>query len=269
MDMYISLRQLEIVVDLVGGLDSLSRPEQFPELVLPALASLLGCDVATYNEIGPQGVSYRDFPSGSLALETRQVFAQFVAEHPLVNYYKDPHHVDPVKVSDFLDTGHFHRLDLYEYFFRPIPVEHQMAITVEAPGPTVVGIALNRSQHDFTETDRAILAVLQRPLAKSFACLVRAAERNRDYAPSPGRTLALLTDAEFDVLSRVAAGETNAAIARRTGCSPRTVAKHLEHTYRKLQVQDRSQAAAKFAADSEALNHLELLSGQHSSGAEH
>ncbi|RAN74397.1 hypothetical protein B5P43_28980 [Bacillus sp. SRB_336] len=217
--------------------------------------SLLGCDVATYNEIGPRGVSYRDYPVHSLGVETREVFAQFVGEHPLVNHYRDTNDGAPVKISDFLDAKSFHRLNLYEHFFRPIPVEHQLAITLAAPEPTVIGIALNRTRHDFTETDRALLPVLRRPLAESYANLIRAAERSGEYSPVPGRALTLLTDAEFAVLRLVSTGQTNAAIARRLGCSPRTVAKHLEHTYRKLQVQDRSQAAACFAADREASHH--------------
>lgn len=253
MDTYISLRQLETVVDLVGGLDSLSRPEQFPDLVVPALASLLGCDVATYNEIGPQGVTYRDYPFRSLGVETRDVFARFVGEHPLINYYRATNNGAAVKISDFMDNKTFHRLNLYEYFFRPIPVEHQMAITLAARGPTVIGIALNRTRHDFTETDRALLSVLRRPLAESYSGLLRAAERRVPNSPAPGRTLKLLTDAELAVLRLVATGETNAAIARQVGCSPRTVAKHLEHIYRKLDVADRSSAAARFAADNAAL----------------
>jgi len=247
---FISLRQLETVVDLVGGLDSLTRPDQFPDFVVPALASLVGCDIATYNEIGPQGVSYRDYPRGCLGMETRETFARFVHEHPLVSHYRNSADGNPVKISDFMDSSAFHRLNLYDFFFRPIPVEHQMAITVSVQGPTVVGIALNRSRHDFTETDRQLLSVLRRPLAQSYSGLLRAADRRLPYYANPGRSLKLLTAAEFAVLQKAATGATNVAIARHLGCSPRTVAKHLEHVYRKLDVADRTSAAARYAADS-------------------
>lgn len=252
MGTYISLRQLETVVDLVGGLDSLTRPAQFPGFVVPALASLIGCDAATYNEIGPQGVTCLDFPHGSRRIDTRETFALYVHEHPLVNHHRNCADGRPVKISDFMAAPQFHRLNIYEYFFRPIPVEHQIAITVSVRGPTVIGIALNRSTHDFTETDRELLTVLHGPLADAYTGLLRTAELREQFTAAPGRSLKQLTPAEHAVLRRAASGATNVAIARQLGCSPRTVAKHLEHVYRKLDVVDRTAAAARYATDSAA-----------------
>ena len=58
-----------------------------------------------------------------------------------------------------------------------------------------------------------------------------------------------LTPRELAVLTLVAAGRTNAAIAGQLSCSPRTVAKHLEHVYSKLHVANRAAAAARFAVE--------------------
>jgi DNA-binding CsgD family transcriptional regulator len=55
-----------------------------------------------------------------------------------------------------------------------------------------------------------------------------------------------LTDGEMRVLRLAALGRTNSAIARALDVSPRTVAKHLEHIYRKLDVTSRTSAV--FAA---------------------
>jgi DNA-binding CsgD family transcriptional regulator len=63
--------------------------------------------------------------------------------------------------------------------------------------------------------------------------------------------LARLTDAEVQVLELVALGRTNQAIADARNISPRTVAKHLEHIYRKLEVDNRA-AAAGLAANTSA-----------------
>ncbi|MGO4385654.1 response regulator transcription factor [Specibacter sp. RAF43] len=249
MTTYISLRQLDTLVDLLGGLDTLVSTAQFAEFVVPRLASLIGCDIATYNEIGPQGVEYMDYPYGSLAVGTRAIFAEHVHEHPLVKYYRDTHDGGPVKISDLVTAPVFHRLNIYQHFFRPIPVEHQMAITLTAPGPTVIGIALNRAGHDFTETDRDVLNVLRGPLAQTFAELQRVAARRTPYTLNPGLALKRLTDTELAILRLVSAGETNAGVARLVGCSPRTVAKHLQHIYPKLGVTDRASAAARLAAD--------------------
>jgi len=58
-----------------------------------------------------------------------------------------------------------------------------------------------------------------------------------------------LTTRERQVLEQVAAGRGNAAIALVLGMAPATVAKHLEHAYRKLGVQNRTAAAALLSSD--------------------
>jgi DNA-binding NarL/FixJ family response regulator len=54
-----------------------------------------------------------------------------------------------------------------------------------------------------------------------------------------------LTDREREVLDFVAAGRTNAEIARRCGISEKTVRNHVTSIFSKLQVTDRAQAVAR------------------------
>jgi ATP/maltotriose-dependent transcriptional regulator MalT len=57
-----------------------------------------------------------------------------------------------------------------------------------------------------------------------------------------------LTPREREVLDHLAAGASNAQIANALGISAATVRKHLEHTYEKLGVSNRTAAAARMAA---------------------
>jgi non-specific serine/threonine protein kinase len=59
-----------------------------------------------------------------------------------------------------------------------------------------------------------------------------------------------LTEREVEVLRLVAEGQTDAQVAEQLFISPRTVGKHLQSVYRKLQVNSRT-AAARFALDQE------------------
>ncbi|HEX3788075.1 MAG TPA: helix-turn-helix transcriptional regulator [Pseudonocardiaceae bacterium] len=243
------LAQAVRLVDQVGGLDD---PTEFPAVVLPGLAGLIGCDVVTYNEIGtsPRAVRYRDFPTQSLAPETRRVFARYVHEHPLVNYYRRTGDPRPMKISDLLDRKRFHALSLYAEFFAKRPVEHQLAMTVADRRSIVVGFAFSRSTCDFTEADREVLGVLRGPLLTGLLrCRSRYRARLTLDLPDPDR-LAELTDREVYILELVATGRTNQAIAHALQISPRTVAKHLEHAYRKLNVSSRASAATLVASGS-------------------
>ena len=128
------------------------------------------------------------------------------------------------------------------------PAGRQIALSLPGPDEQVIGVALSRADRDFSGRDRALLRVLRAPLT---AALVRA--RSRQQAgqaltpaaaggpPGPPR----LTDRETTILQLVAAGRTNSAIAHQLQLSPRTVAKHLEHVYRKLGVSSRAAAVAR------------------------
>ena len=68
------------------------------------------------------------------------------------------------------------------------------------------------------------------------------AERRRSGTPQ-------LTPRQWELLRLLAAGHTNAQIARRLGISEGTVRTHLEHIYRLLQVSSRTAAVARAFAD--------------------
>lgn len=248
--MDVPLRTLRRAVLLVDSLADLDDPAGFAGLVLPQLVRVVACDVITYNEIGPDPgwVRYVDYPNGARVAALSAAFTAHLHEHPLVAHHRVMADTGPAKISDFLTQRQFHRLGLYCEFYRPLAVEHQMAIALPAPENQVIGIALNRSHSDFTESDRSVLAILQAPLISG---LRRAQARHRarqaaGLAASSG--LPGLTSRESEILRLVAAGRTNTAIGRALGVSPRTVAKHLEHIYRKLGVTSRAAAASRSAA---------------------
>ena len=248
--MDVPLRTLRQAVLLVDSLADLDDPAGFPSLVLPKLARLIGCDVITYNEIGFDGgeVRYADYPCGVRGSAADQAFTAHVHEHPIVSHFQLSGTPGPVKISDFLSQQQFHRLGLYAEFYRNLAVEHQMGLALPAQGRQIVGLAFNRSSTDFSESDRAVLSALHGPLA---AGLERARARDgarRAIAAQHQAEPSGLTGREAEILRLVAAGRTNTAIARTLEVSPRTVAKHLEHIYRKLGVTSRAAAVSRSVA---------------------
>ena len=245
--MYVSLETLRRAVGLANSLAELDDPAGFAGIALPGLATLVGCDVITYNEIGPAPgqTRYADYPAGALDPATQPVFAAHVHEHPLINHYRVTGSGEPVMISDFLTQQRFHRLGLYAEFFRGIPVEHQMALSLPGPDQQVIGVALSRARYDFCDEDRALLSVLRAPL---IAALIRARRRRQAgqvYTAVACSGLADLTEREIQILRLVADGRTNVSIARALEVSPRTVAKHLEHIYRKFGVSSRAAAVSR------------------------
>jgi DNA-binding NarL/FixJ family response regulator len=92
----------------------------------------------------------------------------------------------------------------------------------------------------------------------------RSRHRARQSLTGPDAVRAAgLSSRELQLLELVAHGHTNSAIARRLEISPRTVAHHLDHIYRKLEVSSR--AAAVYRAVTEG---IVALPGNGSGGGE-
>jgi DNA-binding CsgD family transcriptional regulator len=139
------------------------------------------------------------------------------------------------KPLDFYSVRRFHSTGMYCDYFRPLGVEHYIRLCIAAgPGRTVNLGYFRESGPDFSERDRVLLALLRPHLQQAY----RDAERRRSARPQ-------LTPRQRELLRLVAAGYTNAQIARRLGVSEGTVRIHLQNIYGRLQVSSRTAAVTR------------------------
>jgi DNA-binding CsgD family transcriptional regulator len=150
-----------------------------------------------------------------------------------------------IKISDFYSARQWHSTGLYHDACRPDGIEHELTLCLPAgpgrtagPGRILRLVFVRGPGPDFSERDRDLLTVLRPHLHQAYLD----AERRRHPAPR-------LTARQQELLQLVAAGYTNAQIARRLGISEATVRTHLEHIYRLLQVSSRAAAVTRAFAD--------------------
>jgi DNA-binding CsgD family transcriptional regulator len=111
----------------------------------------------------------------------------------------------------------------------------------------ICGVVFGRFGADFTDAHLELLSTVQ-PLLQAIERHARAMDLWSRTLPVPLATAeAAVKDAELsarqvEILHLLAEGLTATAMARRLGCSPRTVHKHLENIYRRLDVRDRVSA---------------------------
>ena len=146
-------------------------------------------------------------------------------------------------ISDFYSARQWHSSGMYSDCFPE--VDHSIMVCLPAdprwtagPGRTLRLIFLRGPGPDFSERDRDLLTVLRPHLHQAYLD----AERRRHPTPR-------LTARQRELLHLVAAGHTNAQIARRLGISEGTVRTHLENIYRLLQVSSRTAAVTRAFAD--------------------
>ncbi len=151
------------------GLWELEDLPSFRAGVLTLLRELVGCELASYNEIGTDTgeVFVLADPAESLNVggEMFEAFAEFALQNPLAAHFaragetRTPRRT--LRLSDFISRRKLHALDLYNHVYRHIDTEYQLAFTVPTRGQ-MIGITLNRARRDFDERE---LALLQRARA--------------------------------------------------------------------------------------------------------
>jgi len=140
----------------------------------------------------------------------------------------------PRRLSDFLTPLQLRRNPWYDTILRPSGVMFQMKVWLPAPAGITRAFFLlrNSDRRDFSERDRALLALLRPHLATI---------RDRWERRHQPR---LLTKREQEVLELVADGLTNIEIADKLVLSGTTIRTHLENIFEKLGVHTRTAAVA-------------------------
>ncbi|MCU1493287.1 MAG: hypothetical protein JWO62_1051, partial [Acidimicrobiaceae bacterium] len=181
---------LAALLELAATLGSLDDRDRFGEALLGPLRKLVPADSITYNEIDVR--RRRTFwtvdPPGALDDTDPADFVRYVSQHPIVTYSRRTGDGRAHTLSDFLYRCELHRTDLYSTFFRAAKVEHQIAITLSCAPGLIVGVALNRSAHDFTTRDREVLDLARTQIVACFQSLT-AAQQNAALLDAMDRAL--------------------------------------------------------------------------------
>jgi DNA-binding CsgD family transcriptional regulator len=233
----LSATDLRAILEVAHVLGEMDGAKEFETSVLPLLGRLVPSDIASFNVIvtaARTALRPAVDPPDAYFPHSHEILGAYAHQNPLIRAARP----EALRLSDFLTRRQLHRLDLYNLLYGPTSVEYQMAFTLPAPAGQVIGFAFNRGRRDFSERDRIVLDAVRPFVARAY---------ERVTIPSPRlRTSELgLTRRQAEVLRHLAAGFSNAQIARRLAVSERTVAKHLENVYARLGVTSRTAAVAR------------------------
>lgn len=163
--------------------------------------------------------------------------------HSAIRSYIDrPYERSPRRVSDVVPSRQWRASAAYKALSDHMP-EHQLSmITDLGPPMRGRGWVLTRGVRDFSDRDVQICRLLL-PVLMVVGLMYDRLEPWRSVSATLPAGVGL-TARELAVLALLARGLSSGSIARQLATSPRTVAKHLEHVYRKLGCKDRLVAVA-------------------------
>jgi DNA-binding CsgD family transcriptional regulator len=163
--------EYEAVLDVVRAVSSARDPVEFARLTVEQVALLIPADVVTLNHVDPvaRDVIYAAEPeSFVIPPDTGESLARLADEHPIIRYAAETGDGSARRISDFLSREEFHESELYERVYKPMGIEYQVAVTLTAPSPTVVGIAASRAAHDFSDRERAVFETARPHLTQAW-----------------------------------------------------------------------------------------------------
>ena len=220
--------------------------EPFSAPFLAALRRLVPCDNVSFSEL--DRVNERELGESedpAWDLEPEVSYWEIRHEHPMCHRHETTGDFRALRLSDFTTTRALHRTRIYAQWFRPLGVEQQLTVGLDAPlWHTKVFLFSRDSRRAFSDRDCAVLDVLRPYLASRYELWEargRVAELGRQNGAQKG-----LTTRERQVIALVADGLTNAEVAERLWISPGTVRRHLENVYGKLGVHTRTAAVRAF-----------------------
>jgi DNA-binding CsgD family transcriptional regulator len=210
---------LDRLVETIGRISEFGDLDSFRAGIGPEIRRLVACDIASYNEIHSatgEAFSLLD-PGDAFTNAATEAFGRFMGQNPLVAYEQINNDGRAVKFSDFISRRELHRLELYEFVYRELETEYQMAIALPASNGAIIGLALNRTKRDFSESDRELLDLLRPHAAAAHrrlterAQILRALTEHEHKGRSgvlllEGESLSYATDGAIALIPDLAAG---------------------------------------------------------------
>jgi DNA-binding CsgD family transcriptional regulator len=165
----LSINDCRALLSAVEKIYSPTDIDQFPSTILSAVREVLPCNTICYNEVNiPESrMSWITEPVNALPGPIlREMFSRHLREHPLIAHSSSSN--TAIRISDFLSRQQFHRLALYNEYYRPLGVEYQLGTSISISAHHILGVGLDRDCPDFSENERLCLDLLRPHLIQSY-----------------------------------------------------------------------------------------------------
>jgi len=208
--------------------------------ILDRLRACYDSTVASWNWRNPDGEIGMTFtPKDIVQTPTRNACPDnaFSDSHPLVRWFVTDQNAAPPTNSPKPTTAVSD-----DRWLTQLGMECQLRIPYRLDATTSRTYSVARGGREYSDDDLTLARHIQQSLITVDRQICVLSRFSAEDATAATATDFQLTGRELAVLQLLAEGRTTRASARRLGCAPRTVEKHLERCFRKLGVSDRLNA---------------------------
>ncbi len=175
-------RDFRAALDFVGEVHDAQDRDEFRAIVLPGYRRLVPALHVSYNEIEGDGRVAAAIVEPELPAWAVPAWERHAGENPLLQRYLRTRDGRALRFSDVLPRKQLRSLPLYQEFYAPLGVEHQIAFILPSTPLLTIGVALTRGEADFSERDRRLLELTRPHMIQAY----RAAELREQLAATIG-----------------------------------------------------------------------------------
>lgn len=175
-------RDFRAALDFVGEVHDTQSREEFRSVLLHGYRSLVPAEHISYNEIEGEGRVAAAIVEPELPAWAYPAWERYAGENPLLQRYLRTRDGRALRFSDVISPQQLHSLPLYEHFYGPLGVDHQIAFVLPSTAELTIAVAMTRAVADFDERDRKLLELTRPHMIQAY----RAAELRERLASMVG-----------------------------------------------------------------------------------
>jgi DNA-binding NarL/FixJ family response regulator len=163
----LTARDLREALRFLAGCDGASGVQAFAASVTAALPAVIPCDVAVFGMANPRARILQAVENPRVTSPADlEVFVRH--RHPLLAHFATTGEREARRMSDFVTRRELHALPIYNEFYAPLRLEHQLGIFINHTPAAFDGVTANRTHRDFSERDRSMLTVLRPHIVQAY-----------------------------------------------------------------------------------------------------
>ena len=161
-------RELAGLLEIIGEVHHTEDRQSFRAALADVVPRVIPSPIFSYNEVAWDGRPGVSVVRPEQPPEVFEKWARLAPQNPLLRHYLATRDGRAYRFSDVISREDLHALEIYRELYRPMGVEHQLAVCIPAPPGLLMGIVIS-DESDFTDSQRLMLDLARPHIIQAFA----------------------------------------------------------------------------------------------------
>lgn len=147
------------------------KQEDFTSHIVHSCSDLIQMEACSYNDMRPQQrfAAYKVWPGNYPVIsQVAEVLGRYGHQSPLIRHFIQTGDETAYRMSDVCAVRTFRKTDLFNEFYRPLRIIHNLSALIAGSGQALIGMGFHRSTRNFTDQEVALINLIRPHLQQAF-----------------------------------------------------------------------------------------------------